>query len=122
MKRLLAALVAVALAKVREARIQAAARHALGASTAEIAPAETPADPAPKQRDWKRYLKLGTCWGAPLLAIVVLAGGGSAVPGAAGALVPFLALLACPLGMYFMMRGMSKMAQHEHSKDKEEEK
>ncbi len=56
----------------------------------------------------KRLLGLGACCAAPLLAGIILAGGGGALLGAAGALLPVLAALACPLGMYFMMRSMSK--------------
>ena len=46
--------------------------------------------------------------------------GGWAATG--GSLLTFLALLACPLGMYFMMRGMMNMHQRsgstaEHPKD-----
>jgi len=41
--------------------------------------------------------------------------------GAAGALLPVLAVLACPLGMYFMMRGMSKGHQQQ-PKDKDQDK
>jgi Protein of unknown function (DUF2933) len=63
------------------------------------------------------------CWGAPLLVVTfVLAGGTGVVAGAAGAVLPFLAALACPLGMYFMMRGMSKMGDHGNTKDKTEDR
>ncbi|MGH7417424.1 MAG: DUF2933 domain-containing protein, partial [Candidatus Rokuibacteriota bacterium] len=53
-----------------------------------------------------RLLKLGACGGLPILALVFLAGGGGALLGAGAAVLPVLALLACPLGMFFMMRGM----------------
>lgn len=53
-----------------------------------------------------RLLKLGACCGLPILALVFLAGGGGALLGAGAAVLPVLALLACPLGMFFMMRGM----------------
>ncbi|MGH7321055.1 MAG: DUF2933 domain-containing protein [Candidatus Rokuibacteriota bacterium] len=33
-------------------------------------------------------------------------------------MLPFLALLACPLGMDFMMRAMSKPGDHGNSNDK----
>jgi hypothetical protein len=39
--------------------------------------------------------------------------GGWAATG--GSLLSLLALLACPLGMYFMMRAMSTMQRHEGS-------
>jgi hypothetical protein len=64
---------------------------------------------------------MGACVGAPLLALAFLAGGGGAVLGAAGALVPILAFLACPLAMYFMMRSMSKMGDKERRPEKGEE-
>ncbi len=94
---------------VRAARVQAAA-------TAEVAPAVTPdvqAQPgaAPKPWNWKHALKMAACCGAPLLALVLLAGGGGALLGAAGAALPLLLVLACPLGMFFMMRGMMKGGQ-----------
>lgn len=54
----------------------------------------------------KRVLKMGACCGLPLLALVFLAGGGGALLGAGAAVLPLLAVLACPLGMFFMMRAM----------------
>ena len=68
---------------------------------------------AAKGRSWKQALKMAACCGAPMLALVVLAGGGGALLGAAGALLPLLAALACPLGMFFMMRAMSKGHQQQ---------
>jgi hypothetical protein len=53
-----------------------------------------------------RTLKMAACCGLPLLAVVFLAGGGGALLGAGAAVLPYLALLACPLGMFFMMRAM----------------
>jgi hypothetical protein len=98
---------------VRIARVQAAA----GAQTAVEGPA-APADAAPPRRDWKASLGKALCWGAPLLIVaVLLAGGTGALVGAAGAALPFLAALACPVGMYFMMRSMSKTGDHGDSKD-----
>ena len=76
---------------------------------------------AAKPWDWKMALKMAACCGAPLLALVVLAGGGGALLGAAGSLLPVLAFLACPIGMYFMMRGMSKGHQQQ-PKDKDQGK
>jgi hypothetical protein len=103
---------------VRAARVQAAV-------TAETAVARPggPAAGAVPQRDWKASLGKALCWGAPLLVVAfVLAGGTGAVVGAAGAVLPFAAALACPLGMYFMMRGMSKMGNHGNSRDKTEDR
>jgi len=105
--------------EVRAVRVQAAA---VAVQEPEVRQPDTAAACAPNRQGWKRYLKLGACCGVPLLALVVLAGGGGALLGAAGALLPFLAVLACPLGMYFMMRGMSKMEHRENLKDKGEEK
>lgn len=103
--------------QVRTARIQAAAAGlAVQTSEPEVQHPETSA--APKPQGWKRYLKLGACCGAPLLALVILAGGGGAVLGAAGATLPLLAALACPIAMYFMMRGMMKMGHQENPKEK----
>jgi hypothetical protein len=70
------------------------------------------------RRDWKVLLGKVLCWSAPLVIVVVLLVGGTRVlTGAPGAALPFLAALACPLGMYFMMRSMSKMGDHSDSKD-----
>jgi hypothetical protein len=55
-------------------------------------------------------VKRAACWGAPLLmllAIPLVWSGGWAAAG--GSLLSVLALLACPLGMYFMMRAMTNM-------------
>lgn len=106
--------------KVRAARIQAAAALSTPDTAAQLPATATTA--WPKQRDWKHYFKMGACVGVPLLGLVFLAGGGGTVLGAAGALLPALALLACPLAMYFMMRGMSKMGHQESPRDKADEK
>ena len=101
---------------VRAARVQTAAR-----AVTAVERSGAPAEAAPGQRDWKAYLGKALCWGAPLLVVaVVLAGGTGAVVGAAGSIFPLLAVLACPLGMYFMMRSMSKMGDHGNSKDKDQ--
>jgi hypothetical protein len=99
---------------VRAARVQTAA----GAQTA-VERSTGPAEATPQPRDSKASLGKALCWGAPLLVIaVVLIGGTGALAGAVGAVLPFLALLACPLGMYFMMRAMSKTGDHGGSKDR----
>lgn len=105
---------------VRAARVQAAAAGGGEVQRAdEIAPKPPPG--AAKPWDRKRALKMAACCGVPMLALVVLAGGGGALLGAAGALLPLLAVLACPLGMFFMMRAMSKGHQQQ-PKDKEGDK
>lgn len=108
--------------EVRAARVQAATALPVGSHETEVSQPDTPGTCAVTQPGWKRYLKLGACCGVPILALVFLAGGGGALLGAAGALLPFLVALACPVGMYFMMRGMMKMGQQENPKDKGEEK
>jgi hypothetical protein len=120
------------VAGVRSARIEAAAR-----ATAMDAPAATrwgtappaalsadaPGAPrtgagcalaAPGQRGGTAFLKRAACWGGPLLLLVALPlvwSGGWAAAG--GSLLSVAALLACPLGMYFMMRAMGGMQRHQ---------
>jgi hypothetical protein len=65
---------------------------------------------------WKRWGMQALCWGAPLLAVALLFGGGGSLWGAAQAALPYLALLACPLAMILMMRAMGGM-QHSRSGD-----
>jgi len=57
------------------------------------------------------YLKQGACWGAPLLLLLAipLFWSGSATAATGGSILSVLALLACPLGMFFMMRAMGNM-------------
>lgn len=100
---------------VRAARVQAVA---LAPSTAERQPAEAADGTAPQ----RAYLGRALCWGAPVLAVVLLLGGGSALAGAASGLLPVLALLACPLGMGLMMWAMSKGGQRDDRGDKGGEK
>lgn len=99
------------VAGVRAARIETAARaEARPANQLERggACALLPAG----QRSWRDYVKRAACWGAPLLLLVAIplfwSGGWGA---AGGSLLSVIALLACPLGMYFMMRGMMNMNQ-----------
>ena len=97
---------------VRAARIQAAART-------ENAPPGCAMPPA-AQRTWKDYLKRGACWGAPLLLLlaVPLFWTGNAAAATGGSILSVLAFLACPLGMYFMMRGMGSMDRKEQPGEK----
>jgi hypothetical protein len=64
--------------------------------------------PSSGQRSWRAYLKRRACWGAPLLLLLAIpllwSGNTAAVTG--GSLLSMLALVACPLGMFFMMRAM----------------
>jgi len=92
--------------EARAARIESAAIADQTTATA------SPAAPASARWDLKRALKMGVCCGLPLLALIFLAGGGGALLGAGAAVLPLLAVLACPLGMFFMMRVM-----HGHGKN-----
>jgi len=106
---------------VRAARAQAAA--ATPARLEAEAPGVGTARPGTaKPRDWKTAVKMAVCCGAPLLALVVLAGGGGALLGAAQGVLPLLLLLACPLGMFFMMRGMSKGGHGDKPHDRDGQK
>ena len=89
---------------VRAARIEAAARAETPAPACALAPSG--------QRTWKNYLKQGACWGPPLLLVLAipLFWSGRAAAVAGGSILSLLALLACPLGMFFMMRAMSNMS------------
>jgi hypothetical protein len=89
------------VAGVRSARIELVARPKA---------AEGPgcASPAADSRTWKGSLARAACWLAPLLLVLAipLLWTGGALPVAGGSLLSLLAVLGCPLGMYFMMRAM----------------
>jgi hypothetical protein len=92
----------------RAARIDAAARRVEAGDGSATACAGAPGG----QQSWQGRLKRAACWGAPLLlllAMPLLWTGGWAAAG--GSLLSVLALLACPIGMYFMMRSMTGMQQ-----------
>lgn len=108
--------------QVRVARIQAAAVRTGEVATTRTAGPEQRTPRAPQQQGWKRYLKIGVCCSLPLLALTFLAGGGGMLLGTAGALLPLLAVVACPLGMYFMMRSMAKMERKDNPRGKQEER
>ena len=55
-----------------------------------------------------------------LIGLPLIASGGLAA--AAGSLLTVAAALACPIGMYFMMRGMMKMQGKEPPNDSEKQK
>ena len=96
------------IAGVRAQRMQAARQRVASA-------AQTGCDlPPAGQGSWREYLKRGACWGAPLLLLVAIPvfWTGTGFGATAGSLLGVLALFACPLGMYFMMRSMSGMGQH----------
>ncbi|MDO8474758.1 MAG: hypothetical protein Q7W02_00950 [Candidatus Rokubacteria bacterium] len=98
------------VAGVRAARMDSAAR-AQDRAVEETARGAC-ALMAPGQRSRRNSLGRAVGWGAPLLALVAIPlfwSGGLAATG--GSLLTGLALLACPLGMYFMMRSMTGMRQ-----------
>ena len=69
---------------------------------------------APQKKGGKSsFLKMAACCGGMLLLLPALGlvnlGGLAAV---GGSLLSIAAVLACPIGMYFMMRGMMKPKQH----------
>jgi hypothetical protein len=94
------------VARVRADRVETARGDRPGRSSASIACAL----PSAEQRTWKDYAKRGACWGAPLLLLIAIPlfwSGGWAATG--GSLLSVVAVLACPISMYFMMRGMMGM-------------
>jgi hypothetical protein len=102
-------------AGVRVARIAAAARTE-GPATNEADRGASCGLPPTGQRTWRDYLKQGACWGAPLLLLIAIPlVWSSGLAAAGGTLLTAIAFLACPLGMYFMMRGMMNMNQQSRS-------
>jgi hypothetical protein len=83
-------------------------------STAPQAAGTPEGTQAPQKKGGKSsFLKMAACCGGMLLLLpalgLVSAGGLAAVAGSA---LSVAAALACPIGMYFMMRGMMKPKQH----------
>jgi len=78
----------------------------------------------PKKGGLWSLLKLGACCAAPILALAILVpflrGGDTGLTAIGGNLLYFAVLLACPLGMYFMMRNMGRMQQGEKEERHEE--
>lgn len=98
---------------VRVSRIQAAARRAESAVRD---------DRPPVPASWGDKLKKSLCWGAPLLILLALPllSSGDRLAAVGGSLLSALALLACPLGMYFMMRSMGGMGGGRNNASKDE--
>jgi hypothetical protein len=96
------------VAGVRAARMEALARSTTSVDPSGTADGPARALTAPGQRGSGDFLKRAACWGAPLLLMLAISlfwSGGWAAAG--GSLLGVVALLACPLGMYFMMRRMT---------------
>src|SRR5207247_4013318 len=100
-------------AGVRTARMETAARTEATSMSCAMSSSGPP--------NWKGWLKRAACWGAPLLVLLAipLFWSGSAAAATGGSILSALALLACPLGMYFMMRAMGNMNHtgQSHAKD-----
>lgn len=95
------------VAGVRAARIDAAASAATSEAPSPANAAGACSLSSPAQGGWSVFLKRATCWGAPLLVLIAIPlvwSGGWAVAG--GSMLSVIGLLACPLGMYFMMRAI----------------
>jgi hypothetical protein len=98
--------------------------RAQGAAARSVGEAQNDGQEQPKQGGLSRLLKLGACCATPILALVILLpllqGGTTGLAAIGGNLLYFAALLACPLGMYLMMRSMQRMPQQEKSDGPEE--
>jgi hypothetical protein len=101
-----------------------AARFVAGVRSArmtEIAARETaPASCAVTAgHTWTDRVKRAACWGGPLLLLLAipLVWSGNALAAAGGSLLSVLAVLACPVGMYFMMRAMMPARGKKHPGD-----
>ena len=105
-------------AEARAARVAVAARAAVRTGGAEVRGGQNEKAGA---GTWslKRALMMAVCVGVPLITLAFLVVGGGALLGAGAAVLPYVALLACPAGMFFMMRGMQGHAkgdgESEHS-------
>ena len=61
------------------------------------------------RKSWfKGMLPMGICCMAPFLLALAIPLFGFSLVGVAGVLIPVVAILACPLSMYFIMRAMNK--------------
>ncbi len=61
-----------------------------------------------KKRALKGMLMMALCCGAPLLVWAAVALSGVSLPANGGSLLSVIAVVACPVGMYLMMRMMNK--------------
>lgn len=65
-------------------------------------------DEIEKKTSLKGMFRMGLCCTAPFLIALAIPLFGFSFVSVAGVLLPLVAILACPLGMYFMMRTMNK--------------
>ena len=91
---------------VRASRVTDAARRESSPGACHL--------PVGGQLPWKDRLKRSACRAAPLLVVVAipLLWSGSSLAAAGGSALTLLAALACPLGMFFMMRAMMPQNRH----------
>ena len=73
---------------------------------AKITTAEGPACPLERKGRLKGPLGIAICCGVPLLLVAAVSLFGFSLGAVASGLLSFAAVLACPLGMYLMMRMM----------------
>jgi hypothetical protein len=75
----------------------------------EIATVERTEEPATRRRRFfKGPLGMAICCGAPLLLLAAFSLFGLSLGAMASGALSLAAVLACPVGMYFMMRTMNK--------------
>lgn len=98
----------------REVRASAGKQDILAAvGPAAAGAAEPKAGTPQKKGGLSRLWKMGACCGGILLLLVAIPLLGTGGLGASfGLLLTLAAFLACPIGMYFAMRGMTRMGQH----------
>ena len=72
----------------------------------KVTSAEASACPVERKGWLKSPLAMAVCCGAPLLLIAAISLFGLSLGATASGLLSFAAVLACPLGMYLMMRMM----------------
>lgn len=77
----------------------------------EVRATEGPACPVERKGWLKGPLAMAICCGAPLLLVGAIALFGLSLGAITSGLLSLAAVLACPLGMYFMMRMMMKNNQ-----------
>jgi hypothetical protein len=70
--------------------------------------AEPSKSPEEKNQGWFKRMLPAVCCGAPLLLVAAISLFGLSLGAVASGLLSLAAVLACPLGMYFMMRMMVK--------------
>jgi hypothetical protein len=91
-------------------RVLTEGKKAQAENPTAIKKAETGADPCPIQsRGWlKGPLGMAICCGAPLLLIAAVSFFGLSLGAIASGALSLVALLACPVGMFLMMRAIRK--------------